>query len=248
MTCSQLPAFSPDWVFFLDIDGTLADIAPTPQEAVIPQSTLHNLCRLQSKASVTLVSGRSLASIDAMTFPLRFAAAGQHGLEIRYTDREVFYVAGRGEPIKAIEDSVRIFQARHPKLLVEYKGLSIAIHYRKAPDLARTVQDFCDTLMQGQDDVFCLQHGKMVEEIKLRGANKGTAIEYFMQQPNFRNKIPVFAGDDLTDEDAHIVVNRMGGITINIGCPSHAAHYCLAAPQNLRTWIHKVSELEMADL
>ena len=236
----KMPSFRKDLAFFFDIDGTLADIAPSPNDALIPYTTLNNLHFLQKKSAVALISGRSLVSIDALTYPLQFPAAGQHGLEIRFSDDEIIHLTHHKPVMDAINKEVKAFADQYPDLVVEYKGLSVAIHYRQAPALAGTVRSFAMSFVKPCENILCVHRGKMVEEIKLCGGNKGAAIRAFMQRDEFQGKIPVFAGDDKTDEDAYEAVNQLGGISIQIGSSSRQAHFSLHTPQNLRVWLDDI--------
>jgi trehalose 6-phosphate phosphatase len=237
---NKMPPIHENCVFFFDIDGTLADLAPTPDAARIPQPTLDNLAVLHKKYAVALVSGRSISSIDELTHPLILPAAGQHGLEIRFSDSGIIPMTDHISVMSEINKKVEDFVAQYPDLVVEYKGLSVAIHYRQSPGLAKTVRRFALSCMMRDKNILFVQQGKMVEEIRLSGGNKGTAIKAFMQCPGFYGKTPIFAGDDKTDEDAFEAVNLLGGISIQIGSLSRRAHYSLPAPQNLRIWINEI--------
>ena len=234
-----LPGYARDWAFFLDIDGTLLEIAETPDAVRADAANYRLLERLHGAAggAVALVSGRTLAMIDELFAPLRLAAAGQHGYERRDAEgrrRRHRFDAARLRPIAA---ALRQFAAEHPGIVFEDKGASVALHYRLAPDLrdaahARALA--AAALLPGEVEV---QPGKMVWEVKPVGAHKGMAIEEFMRELPFRARVPVYLGDDLTDEDGFQVVNRIGGHSIKVGAGQSAARFRLPDPAAARAWL-----------
>lgn len=241
---AALPEPKNDWALFLDVDGTLAEIVPTPDQAVIPAPVLENLTVLQQSlnGAVALISGRSIASLDTLCNPHRFPAAGQHGLE-RRLDNDRIVVPGNHHIIHELSGSLAVFERAHPGLLVEYKGLSIAVHYRNAPELAAEVKTFLMWHANRHPQDLILIEGKMVCEIRLRGAHKGTAIMELMKQPPFAGRTPVFVGDDRTDEDGFAAVNHLGGITVKIGQGITAAAYRLADVSEVWLWLEVCTEL-----
>lgn len=233
------PPYRPDCAFFLDIDGTLLEIAETPAAVRADAADARLLERLHAAAggAVALVSGRTLATIDELFAPLRLPAAGQHGYERRDGDgrrRRHRFDAARLRPLAA---SLQAFAQRHPGVVFEDKGASIALHYRRAPalrDPAHAQALAAAALLPGEVEV---QPGKMVWEVKPVGAHKGMAIEEFMRELPFRDRLPVFLGDDLTDEDGFQVVNRIGGHSIKVGAGATSARFRLPDPAAARTWL-----------
>lgn len=223
---------------FLDVDGTLAPIAQTPMQARISFAMLDILKSLQLHldGALALISGRTVADVDIMTFPLECYVAGQHGIEIRDA-------AGYRKPdekqalIRHFSEEIRAFQQRFPQTLVEYKSFGIAIHYRMQPLLGPVIEKILLSLMQPYADALFLQEGKMVWEVKLRGADKGTAIRELMQSAPFVNRMPLFLGDDVTDEYGFKAVNEMGGISVKIGNELTAARYRLKDPAQVQAWL-----------
>src|SRR6267143_1599305 len=115
----------------------------------------------------------------------------------------------------------------HPALVLEDKGMNLALHYRLAPELAATVHEALRRLVEELGDDFELQSGKMVMEIKPSGKDKGTAIAEFLAEAPFRDRLPVFIGDDLTDEFGFELINRVGGCSVKVGAGTSAAHWRL---------------------
>ena len=233
------PPYSPDCAFFLDIDGTLLEIAETPDAVHADAADCGLLERLHAAAggAVALVSGRTLAMIDELFAPLKLPAAGQHGYERRDGTgrrRRHRFDAARLRPVAAL---LRDFAHRHAGVVFEDKGASVALHYRLAPQLREAAHAnalAAAALLPGEVQV---QPGKMVWEVKPAGAHKGMAIEEFMRELPFRDRLPVFLGDDLTDEDGFRVVNRLGGHSIKVGAGDSAARFRLPDPAAARAWL-----------
>jgi trehalose 6-phosphate phosphatase len=235
----SIPPYSPDCAFFLDIDGTLLEIAETPEAVRADAADQRLLERLHAAAggAVALVSGRTLAMIDALFAPLRLPAAGQHGFERRDGEgrrRRHRFDASRLRPIAA---ALEQFAQQHPGVVFEDKGASVALHYRLAPGLREAAHAralAAAALLPGEVEV---QPGKMVWEVKPVGAHKGMAVEEFMRELPFRDRLPVYLGDDLTDEDGFQVVNRIGGHSVKVGPGATAARYRLPDPAAARAWL-----------
>ena len=133
------------------------------------------------------------------------------------------------------------FAATHPGVVVEPKGSSVAVHYRQAPDHAETVRALAQRLVEPHRARLELLRAHEALDIKPRAATKGGAIAWLMAQPPFVGRLPVFAGDDVTDEDGFAAVNALGGLSILIGAsdapgPS-AARYGIASPAAFRAWL-----------
>src|SRR5712671_6444958 len=226
-TVPRLPA---DAGFFLDIDGTLLDIAERPQLVRVDDDLGHLLGRIRdaSGGALALISGRSVAEIDRL-FGRNFCAAGQHGAERRDAAGKMHQhrvpLAGLKKALKRL----RAMAAEHPALVLEDKGMNLALHYRSAPELAATVHEALRRLVEELGDDFELQSGKMVMEIKPSGKDKGTAIE-------------VFIGDDLTDEFGFELINRVGGCSVKVGEGSSAAHWRLPNADAVRAWLKRFVE------
>ena len=234
-----MPPFERNWAFFLDLDGTLLEIADTP-EAVDPgEPEIILLGRLKNACggAVALISGRSLSRIDQLFSPLILAAAGQHGAERRDAKgtrhRHRFPVTA----LRPAAGGIRSFAARHQGLVFEDKGASVALHYRLAPQLAAAAQRAVREAAEPLGDQVEVQGGKMVVELKPAGCDKGKAIESFMQEPPFAGRVPVFLGDDVTDEYGFRVVNRLDGHSVKVGEGPSAARWRLENPAAARAWL-----------
>jgi trehalose 6-phosphate phosphatase len=234
-----MPPFERNWAFFLDLDGTLLEIAETPDAVDADYSELVLVGHLSRAAggAVAVISGRALARIDQLLAPLVLPAAGQHGAERRDAQgrrhRHRFPVTA----LKPAAGGIRSFAARHQGLVFEDKGASVALHYRLAPQLATVAQNAVREAAEPLGDAVEVQGGKMVVELKPAGCDKGKAIAQFMQEPPFAGRVPVFLGDDVTDEYGFRVVNAMGGHTIKVGAGPSVAHWRLDSPAAARAWL-----------
>jgi trehalose 6-phosphate phosphatase len=235
----RLPPFEPGWALFLDVDVTLLDIAEHPDQVdahQIDRALVEGLMRAAGGA-LALISGRSLAQLDRLFAPLSLPAAGQHGFERRdlrgARHRHRFPV----EILAPAKRRLAEFAARHPGLVVEDKGASVALHYRLAPQMAQAALDAMREASAPLGGAVQIQAGKMVWELKPAGADKGVAIDEFMREAPFAGRTPVFLGDDVTDEHGFLVVNRLGGHSIKVGPGETAAPWRLADPAAARAWL-----------
>jgi trehalose 6-phosphate phosphatase len=239
-----LPPGSRRWALFLDVDGTLLEIAETPPDVSVPKSVLALLERLAQEldGALALVSGRSLDALDLLFRPLVLAAAGQHGFERRGVDGAIVRADRGGDALARARMRLAGAEQAIPGVLVEDKGATVAVHYRRVPDREMVVADRVDDAVKGLDDHLELVPGKKVLEIRPRGAGKDKVIEAFLKEAPFHGRIPVFVGDDRTDEDGFMAVNRWGGHSIRVGDdgPSAAVHR-LADCAAVREWLELVT-------
>jgi len=239
MSLRRMPPFGADWALFLDIDGTLLDYAPHPQQVRVDGGLLELLARLREAAggAIALISGRSVADIDALFAPLVLPAAGQHGIERRGADGAVSRQAPPLEDLgRAAAEIVRL-TAAHGGLVFENKGMTLALHYRQAPTLRALVEGEMRAIAAVLGPAFELQTGKFVAEIKPSGKNKGSAIAEFAAEAPFAGRRPVFIGDDLTDEPGFDVVNRAGGHSVKVGPGITRARWHLPDAAAVSRWL-----------
>lgn len=239
MPPALLPPFQCNWAFFLDFDGTLIDIAATP-EAVDPgPAEIALLAKLQqaTEGALALISGRTIARMDELFAPLLLPSAGQHGAERRDARGRRHRHRFPAQALRPVAGGIRSFAARHRGLVFEDKGASVALHYRLAPELASAAYEAVREAAEPLGDTVEVQGGKMMVELKPAGCDKGRAIETFMQEPPFAGRVPVFLGDDLTDEYGFRVVNRLGGHSLKVGEGESAARWRLENPAGARAWL-----------
>lgn len=225
--------------WFLDIDGTLIDIATTPGGVRIDKELPPLLTRLHSASdgALALITGRTVASADRLFAPLRFPVAGQHGLERRDVSGELHRHDIDMQRIAVVRTRVIEWTARYPALLLEDKGLSLAIHFRQAPYLAQAVRDFLTGIAASAQPALHLQPGKMVYELRPSDRNKGTAIREYLAETPFSGRKPLFVGDDLTDENGFAAVNQLHGLTVKVGSGASIAQWRLPDVRSVRRWL-----------
>jgi len=228
-----------DWAYFLDVDGTLIDIADTPDAVHVDDALLALIARLQraSGGAVALVSGRALSFLDHRLGALHLPLAGQHGLERRDASGRVWMHAAPPAARSAIKAALAPVLARHPGLLLEDKGLTLALHYRLAPQLAAYAHRLMARLAAAANAGLEVQRGRRVAEIKPAGVDKGAAVAAYLAEPPFAGRRPVFIGDDLNDEHGFAEVNRLDGISIKVGKGASCARYRLADVAAVRRWL-----------
>jgi trehalose 6-phosphate phosphatase len=233
------PAPSIDWAYFLDVDGTLIDIAETPDAVHVDIALLDLIARLYkgSNGAVALVSGRAISDLESRLGALRLPLAGQHGLERRDAAGRLWMHAAAPAAKCAIKEALAPILQRYPGLHIEDKGLTLALHYRLAPHLASYVQTLMARL--ARDAGLEVQRGKRVAEVKPPGIDKGTAVAEYLSESPFIGRRPVFIGDDLNDEHGFAEVNRLGGISIKVGKGKSCAQFRLRDVAAVRKWLNE---------
>lgn len=207
---------SSDHALFLDLDGTLLDFAPTPAEIQIPDGLTRLLRDLavQRGGALAILSGRTLADIDAVT-GIHFPAGAEHGSLIRDAEDTIQYPVGasanRPEWLAPLNEAAQSM----PGVMIEEKMSSLVAHFRRAPDCGPRLRELVDRLIADAPDIEVLP-ASMAWEIRPRGAGKGRALEWFMQRAPFAGRIPVFVGDDTTDEEAIAAANALGGVGLHV--------------------------------
>jgi len=235
----KAPAAEAGWAYFLDVDGTLLDIAETPDAVVVDKQLLELITQLHraSGGALALVSGRTISDLEGLLGMSRLPMAGLHGLERRDVAGRLWIHAAPPEAKCAIKAALSPILERHPGLLLEDKGLTLALHYRQAPTLAAYVHRLMRQLATRAGDGLELQCGKKVVEIKPAGIDKGSAVSEYLNEPPFCQRRPVFIGDDLNDEHGFAEVNRIDGISIKVGTGRSCARYRLANVAAVRNWL-----------
>lgn len=224
---------------FLDLDGTLLDIAPTPASVVVPRGLVRVLAQLQEAlgGALAVLSGRAIASVDRLLAPLRLPAAGQHGAELRLEAAGPIERTVRVERPPAWQAPLAALARDHDGVLVEDKGLAIAVHHRNAPGAEPAIRRALAALAREAPE-FVLRKGKCVWEILPRGCDKGAALRRLMAAPPFAGRTPIALGDDASDEDAFAAARALGGRAMPVGSGPSAA---LAGPQAARDWLAELA-------
>lgn len=224
---------------FLDIDGTLIDIAPTPDAVTTPDGLVAALNAITEKlgGSLAVVTGRPIADVDRLLAPLAPVAAGIHGAEVRASaGGTIQQLAG---PIdEDVLAAVRRAVADEAGCALETKRVSLAVHYRLAPDAGPRLEAALQRILDDGPDHLMLCPGRRVLEIVPRHISKGSALKALMELPMFRGRVPVMIGDDVTDESAFEAAHGFGGLGLRVAGEYFAqasAHF--TGPDDVRTWL-----------
>ena len=187
--------------------------------------------------AVALVTGRAIADADRLFPGHTLPMAGQHGFERRGADGAMHREVVPTEHLDRMRDAIGRFAALHPGLLAEDKGLTLALHYRLAPHLAPQVHRLLAAQVAGTRGEWTLQKGDHVLEVKPAGRDKGSAILDFMAEAPFRGRVPVVAGDDLTDEYGFAAAKAHGGWAVKVGPGPTCADFRLPGVAAVREWL-----------
>ena len=235
-----LPALNPrDTALFLDFDGTLAELAAQPDAVRVSDRLVPLLDQLRDhlQGALALVSGRSLADLDALLAPLQLPMAAEHGAVRRGADGRQLSVPA--PDLQAVTRVARALARQHAGLQVELKTAAVALHYRQAPALEKLCLQQLSLAVMATPGVELLQ-GKCVIEVKPSGVSKGSAIAAFMREPPFAGRTPWFAGDDVTDESGFAWVQAAGGLCLKVGAGTSLARHRCASPLALREWLSEL--------
>lgn len=239
-----------EFAFFFDLDGTLLDLAQTPDGVLVESGLQENLKYLyrQTDGAVAIVTGRSIEFVDQLFPQHPFCVAGLHGAELRSasgsavpSDSAVSRPQESGEAYSKALQHAKSKAADLAGVIFEDKGAAFALHYRKAPDMAKLVDHIMQSALSLAGDAYELQIGKFVCELKPAGADKAMAVRRLMTTAPFVEKAPIALGDDVTDEAMFDQVNRMGGVSIRVSSSidgnKTVASMVIASPKLMRNWI-----------
>ncbi len=264
----------PEWpdrpALFLDLDGTLLELAEEPGAVELSERLrrLLPLLKAATGGAVAFVSGRPMREIDSLLAPHRFALAGVHGNERRSNgaagtppvdvprmDTRSTGAAPTETPhmttpandpgvLDGVRREMHAFRVANPGVIVEDKEIGVALHYRKRGDLESSVLELAARLETSLPPGYELLRGSMVVEVKPSAMNKGAAVRAFMREPPFAERTPVFVGDDVTDEAAFEVVNSLGGVAVKVRSGASAAPWRLPNVDAVLTWLEALIERE----
>jgi trehalose 6-phosphate phosphatase len=235
-----LPRRVEGWAFFLDFDGTLVDISDVPNTVVVPDDLRSLLSRLSDKAAgaLALVSGRSIATLDNFLKPLRLPTVGVHGAEMRLADAD-YLTPVVPEAMEIARRALSEVAARHPALILEDKGVAVALHFRGVPELEAVATAAAEQAATETGGVLVVQHGKMIVELRPANTDKGRALAALMERRPFLGRRPIAIGDDVTDETMFAMARSLGGTAARVGQSGFesAASERFANPAAVRGWL-----------
>lgn len=246
-TAARPPLLTATAALYLDFDGTLADFALHPDDVVVREPLPELLLALRERlgGAVAVLTGRPLAAVDAMLGPARLPGAGLHGAELR----------AHGAPAAPMPDvpaaaplarSLAARFAADPRVLVEDKGVAVALHYRRAP--AREAECIAAMRELAPADVFEVLAGNHVVEARPRGRDKGAALRALAAAAPFAGRAPVFVGDDVTDEDGFRAAQELGGHGVKVGAGETSARYRIEAVGQVHDWLRaSLAALQQGD-
>lgn len=224
----------------LDVDGTILDTASTPSSVIVPSSLRSSLEELHTRTdgALALVSGRLIRDLDVLFKPLRLPAIGGHGAEMRLASAEVTRTRGNNTIDGALRSLIAAAATSDPRVVLEDKGSSLAVHYRLAPWMEQTLRTKIASIITrvGPEDVE-IMHGKAVIEIKSTHFNKGEAVLEMMTNVPFARRQPVFIGDDTTDASVFTVLPTLGGIGYSVERAIPGAIGAFDSPKDVRSWL-----------
>ena len=221
----------------LDVDGTLLDLAPTPDAVVVPPDLPGTLRRLRAALgdALAVVSGRPVEQIDALFDGVPYAVAGEHGGAIRHRPGDPIVRAILPDPPPEWVLGAADIVERHPGTLLEQKLRGFVLHYRQAPQFGPALRDAALALIAPQADRFQVLEASMAWEIRPRGVDKGVAVEMLCAEAPFAGRRPIFIGDDVTDEDGIRAARVFSGVGLLVP-------RTFGTPDRVRSWLHRSAE------
>ena len=232
------PLLSERHALFLDFDGTLVELAARPDRVVVDEELPGTLDLLADRlgGAVAIITGRWLADVDGLLASVALPGAGLHGAEVRDHAGATVQVRAVG----GIADLARALRERFaadPRVLVEDKGAAVALHFREAPERAGECREALRALATEWPGLEVVP-GKMVVEARAIGADKGGALRRLCAAPPFAGRVPVFVGDDVTDEDGFAAAAAAGGFGVKVGDGPTRGHYRCAGVADVHAWLH----------
>jgi trehalose 6-phosphate phosphatase len=218
----------------LDLDGTLLDFAATPMEVIVPAMLPPTLLRLRDEldGALAVITGRPVEQIDTLLPGIVPVVAGEHGGALRPAPGAALQRPDLPAVPPEMLEQAGALAAAHPGVLLERKARGFALHYRLAPDAGPAVEAAVTSWVALVADKFQALPAHMAWEVRPRGADKGSAVAAIMALPAFSGRLPVFIGDDVTDEDGMVVARQMGGAGLFVP-------RVFGTPDGVRIWLDR---------
>lgn len=241
MLKASIAALHPDrTALFLDVDGTLLELAASPTAVVVPRGLAACIADVERAlgGALALVSGRTVADLDQLFSPLRLRASGVHGAEIRYDPLAPVVVEAAAALPARLWRSLNASLADFPGAFAEDKRFSFAVHYRAAPNCGAALREALGRLVAAEAiaEVEIID-ARLAFEIKRRGFDKGSAINRFLARAPFAGRVPIFVGDDGTDEAGFAAVVQRRGFAYSVGQARPGVSGVFSEPSTVRGWL-----------
>lgn len=228
---------------FLDIDGTLLDVALTPSTVHVPPMLAELLESVATRlaGALAIVTGRQLEEADRLLHPSKFVAAGVHGAQMRLSPTGRIERLSSGFNAALVEEIQKIVQAL-PGVVFEDKGSGIALHYRLAPEFEESLLVVLGELADRHPGEFRICGGRKVVELLPLGFSKGRAVRKIVSLPQFSNRIPVMIGDDVSDIDAFRAVEDLRGFGLKVAGENFSSlESSFDGPADVLDWLRNLS-------
>lgn len=237
----RVPLPDGDWCLFLDVDGTLLELADSPGGVAVDDALhpLLNRLRATANGAVALVSGRTIDNLDKLLGTDDLPVAGLHGCERRDARGHLHVAPIAREQLSDLRGGLERLVARHPGLLLEDKGAGVALHFLKARQLEHELRAEVSLLAAPLVPTFAILDGHAVIEVKPAAHTKGSAVEAYLHESPFAGRLPIFIGDDTTDYDGFAAVRKHDGLAIAVG-PRVKSEWWLPGPAAVRDWLERL--------
>lgn len=238
----SVPLPTTAWCLFLDVDGTLLELADHPGAVFVDPALkkLLNGLRDAADGAVALISGRTIRDLDRLFADPTLPLAGMHGCERRDADGKLHVAPVALEQLSQVRAGLQRMVARHPGLMLEDKGAGLALHFLKARELEHELRAEVSLLAAPLVPQFALLDGHAVIEVKPAAHTKDSAVTEFMEETPFRGRQPIFIGDDRTDYGGFAAVRRFDGLAVAVG-DRVKADWWLPGPAAVREWLGQLA-------
>ena len=225
---------------YLDFDGTFVDFAPTPDAIRLRPGSIDLIAALQRRlgGALAVISGRRLSDIDGFLAPLRLPGSGVHGQEFRPSPGDL-RVDPPSPDLEAARARLRTALQPEVPLRLEDKGGALVLHFREHPEQRDRAEALAKEAVRGLPDIYAVE-GHAIWEIRQHGVSKAGALRRLSEVAPFAGRLPVFVGDDTTDEDGFRAAAELGGFGVKVGPGETAARYRLPDVAAVHEWLSDV--------